>query len=118
MIKEARDTVAGALTTLGVPVHRYSQGTVTPPAAVLVWGSPLYTHRTASRALVGIDVRLVVSSASGGPAQAALDALVDAAVTAMVGAGIQVASVVAPTQDPDTATLTAVLATSVSVERT
>lgn len=117
MIAEAREAVEKALIPLGLPVHRYVSGTVTPSAAVLVWGSPLYQHRTASRAVIGIEVRLVVSSAPGGPAQAVLDTLVDEAVTALVGAGIQVDSVAAPTQDPDTATLSAVLATFVSVER-
>lgn len=118
MIAEARDSVATALGPLGIPVHRYSPGAVVPPAAVLVWGSPLYDPKTAKRVLVGIDIRLVVSSASGGPAQAALDALVDAALPALMAAGIFVDSVQTPTPDPDTATLTAVVASFVSVERT
>lgn len=119
MIKEAREAVAGALAPLGIPIHRYPAGAVTPPAAALAWGSPLYERRTGSRAVIGLDVHLVVSSAAGASAQAALDALVDSAVQALVTAsGIQVDQVSAPSADSDTATLTAVVAAFVSVERT
>lgn len=119
MIAEARETVTQALASLGIPVHRYSPGSVVPPAAVLVWGSPLYEPRTTTRAVIGLEVRVIVSSASGPASQAALDALVDQAVQALVTAqGIHVDAVSAPTPDAESATHTAAIAVYVSIERT
>lgn len=119
MIAEARHAVADAIGGLGIPVHLYPPGAVTPPAAVLVWGSPLYEPRSASRVRVGVDIRLVVSSASGGLSQASLDTLVDETVKALLLAPrILVEEVQTPTLDFDTATLTAVVSTFVGVEMT
>jgi hypothetical protein len=105
-ISEVRAAIATALADLGVAVHAYPPGTVSPPCIVLLPG-PTYLDPGASwgSPQVGIDVRVLVSSSAGPAAMERLDDLVDGAVAALLGAGVQVTAVPGPSVDPDSAAL-------------
>lgn len=106
---EGRTAVADALAGLGIPVHPYPPGTVTPPAIVLDWGSPPLEPSTLRRTIVGVDVRIFVSAAAATAAHERLADLLDAAYTALAAAGIRVGTIPAPTPNDDDRTLVAVL---------
>jgi hypothetical protein len=101
-----RTGVATALSALGIPVHKYPTGAMPTPCAYLVPGSPYLTPGAAwGSSEVGLDVRIVVSNASGAEAMERLDALVDTAVAALIAASIGVDQVGAPYTPEDTAGL-------------
>lgn len=117
-IARARDTVAGALAGLGIPVHTYPPGTFTPPAVIVDWGNPVLELTTSARAVVGLDVRIITSAAAGPAAAERLDALVDAALPALQAAGgIRVDPPGSPTTTEDGRTHTATIPVHVGVER-
>ena len=103
-----RAAIATALSGLGVPVHTYPPGTVSPPCVLLVPGSPYLDPGTGwGTSEVGIDVRIVVNASAGPDAMERLDALVDAAVAALVTAKVGVQSVGAPTTSDDSGVVVA-----------
>lgn len=105
-LTEVRAHVAAALAGLDVSVHTWPPAAVSPPCVVLVAGSPYLDPGTGwGSATVGLDVRIMVGSASGAAAAERLDLLIDAAVAALLAAQVQVLSVSPPTADPDSATL-------------
>lgn len=117
MISAARAHLAAALAGLGIPVHAYPPGTLTAPAAVIEWGSPLVTPTTSSRDLVGLEVHISTSSAAGRSSVERIEDLVDAAVAALVtAAGIRVDPVPEPTS-LDSGTHKAVIPVYVSTQR-
>jgi len=105
-LAEVRGEIVTALANLGVAVHAYPPGTVSPPAVVLMPGTTyLDPGATWGSPQVGIDVRILVSSSAGPAAMERLDSLIDSTVAALIGAGLQVAAVTSPTVDPDSAAL-------------
>jgi hypothetical protein len=101
-----RAAIATALSGLGIPVHAYPPATPSLPSCYLIPGSPYLDPGTGwGTSEVGIDVRIVVNAASGSDAMERLDALVDAAVAALVAAKVGVGAVGAPATSEDSAAL-------------
>jgi hypothetical protein len=101
-----RAAIASALSSLGIPVHTYPPNTPGLPSCYLIPGSPYLDPGIGwGTSEVGIDVRIVVNAASGPDAMERLDALVDAAVAALVTAKIGVQSIGAPYTSEDSAVL-------------
>ena len=101
-----RAAIATALTGLGVSVHTYPPNSPATPCVLLVPGSPYLDPGTGwGTSEVGIDVRIMVSSASGPKSMERLDGLVDAAVAALVTAKVGVQSISAPATSEDSAAL-------------
>ena len=106
-IAGVRAHIASALSTLGVEIHTYPEGSVQPPCALLLPGSPYRDGGTGwDTVTVGIDVRIVVADGVGLNAQSTLDALVDAACDALASANVEVGQVPAPVQESEQAALT------------
>jgi len=108
MITEAREHLAQALATLGVPVHAYSPGTVSPPAAVIVPGDPYFTTLTlaGTSASIGLEVELITSTAASAAGAATLDGLITAAAELLAGTACHLGPVPAPRREPDSGLLT------------
>lgn len=109
MIGAARAALADALTGLGIPIHTYPTGSVTPPCITITWGSPLIEPTTTLRDLIGLEAHLTATAAAGASSHERLDALVDAAIPMLLAAGIRVEPVPAPTSDDNGRTHTAVI---------
>ena len=103
-----RAAIAAALSGLGIPVHTYPPQTPGLPSCYLIPGSPYLDPGTAwATSSVGIDVRIRVNASSGPDAMERLDALVDAAVAALIAAQIGVGAIGAPYTSEDSAVLVA-----------
>ena len=105
MIPEARAHVASALTGAGVPCAAYPPSTITPPAALLYSADPYVDGTQLAGSTVGLRVRLVVAGASAGASARALDGLIDATLSALHGAGVQVGGVASITAEEQATTL-------------
>lgn len=105
-IAGVRAAITTALSSLGVPVYTYAPGAASAPYVLLIAGSPYLDPGTGwGQSEVGIDVRIVVSSASGAKSMERLDALTDSAVAALVTAKVGVQAVGPPSADEGSATL-------------
>lgn len=105
MIGDARRAVATALEGLAVPIHAYPPSVVSP-SAVLVVPGPAYfkTRDLAGGAVIGLEVLIIVALHNA----ALLDDLVEAAVGALIAAGIHPdGAVQAPDTDLEAVTITA-----------
>ena len=106
-IAGVRAHIASALATLGIDIHTYPEGSVTPPCALLLPGSPYRDGGVGWDAVnVGIDVRIVVADGFGLNSQATLDAYVDAACDALASASVEVGQVPSSVPDAEQAVLT------------
>lgn len=105
MIGQARADVAAALTGLAVPVHAYPTQAVSPPAAIVMPGSPYLDGQMMSGAAhqVGLELHIVTALWSA----RTLDELLWSALALLAGVGARVQAIQAPQSDLETGTLTA-----------
>lgn len=107
MIAEARQYLADVIEPLGIPVHAYPPGSVSPPCAIVVPDDPYYLLRTLNGATgsVGLEVRLITAATDGGIRH--LDALLEETIDLLTAARVRVEPIGAPTVDPDAGGLVA-----------
>lgn len=117
MIADARARLATVLSELQIPVHMYPAGSLTPPAAVIDWGSPLLESTTSKRTVIGLEVRITTSAAASSSSVARLEELISASVPLLQAASIRLQPIPAPTSQDDGRTHTAVIPVYVTVER-
>lgn len=103
MIAEARQHLADVIKPLGIPVHAYPPGSVSPPYATVVPDDPYYLVRTLSgaAAAVALEVRLITKDVRH------LDDLLEQTVDLLTAARVRVEPIGAPTVDNDAGGLVA-----------
>lgn len=107
MIAEARQYLADVIEPLGIPVHTYAPGSLSPPCAVIVPDDPYYLLRTlnGASAAVGLEVRLITAATDGGIRH--LDDLLEETVDLLTAARVRVEPIAAPTVEDDASRLVA-----------